>query len=196
MEDHWNLESSLLRSLVGSGAETRAGMSLLQCLPSKEIDMTIDSSLTRLQTLASTEAIKLSPQSVQAGLRYVIGQLQSLRTGVAMEMTAEQTSALVRKCLAQFQFFLRLEIPGEEGEEAMVLKGEEAYAQLCAQLTTDLGNRKEIPPQSFDDLQLFLFLAGPLESEAAALIKKIAASESGATAAKRHKKGGAGAATS
>ena len=186
MEDHWSLEQALLRLLVGSGAESRASCSILACLPGAEVEFTMQASLQRLELLAAKPAMKLSPPAVQAGMRFIIAQLKSLDMGVVMDMSPDSTSALVRKSMQQFAFFLSVEAPGEEGEEAVTLKGESAYEFLLKKLKDALGSNADIDPELYEKLQLYFWLAGPLEAEAAALLKCIATAES---QSKKRKKG-------
>ena len=189
MEEFWHLEAAILRDLCGTGAEARASVSILQCLPTADRHIEMAQSLQRLEALSASPAMRLSPTGVQVGLRYIVSQLSSMQMGVAMNADPDTTSSLVKKALQHFGFFLIVQVK-EEGKKApKVLKGEAAYSALVTQAGEDWTAKTEISPTVFDQLQLYFWLCGPgLEAAAKQLIKEIAASES--QAKKKAKTGG------
>ena len=104
LDDHWNIESSLLRALCGSSAETRAGTAVLQELPSQDRRVTPSAALARLEALEASSAMLLTPTGVQASVRFIVKHLQNLVLGVTLSESLDSCSSLVKKALSQLAF--------------------------------------------------------------------------------------------
>ena len=96
MDDHWGIESGLLRSIAGASAEGRAAAAVVAELPSAERSVTIAQAKARLDAMQIAQAFKLSPLGVQASVGMICRVLGSLSMGVAVDERPEQCSSLVR----------------------------------------------------------------------------------------------------
>ena len=82
--DMWLVDDALLRSLCGPTAEQRACASILAELPNDERRRTIVDAKQRLEVLSSSEAFRLAPDQVRAGLKFVLSKLQQLHIGLPL----------------------------------------------------------------------------------------------------------------
>ena len=187
LDDKWALESALLKSLSGATAESRASHDILKEFPTKDTDVKMDHTIARLQTLKSSQALKLSPTNVQAALTFVLTHLGNLSMGISLDVTLASCSKLARAALAAFQFYCVLEIPGEGDEDPPTkIRGEPAYKILfehCLELTEQV---KGVPAEMFDQLVLYRFLSpADRESEVVKLIDTL--KQAGNVASKKAK---------
>ena len=171
LDETWSLENALLRSLCGSTAEARVSTKILMGLPTRDREAKLEVACQRLEVMASSAALKLSPTGVQAGLRFIIKNLQALRMGITLSEKLDSCSALVKKALGMFAHFLRCQNPTEPLE---VLSGEDAYAVILTEVEQAHQDSREIPTEKIEELQLYIWLAPPGKFDAvAALIKEL-----------------------
>ena len=154
MDPQWFVEAGLLRLLCGSSAESRASASILVCLPSADVHVSVPAALAALEVLNVSQSMKLSPPGPQAGLRYIIKTLSSLSMGITLTEDLKACSKLVRQALQRFQFFLVF--TNEKKEE---LKGEAAFEALLKFVSDCVGKKHEVTDEHFADLQTFAWLA-------------------------------------
>ena len=171
IDSDWFFEHAALRMLCGATAEARAAGQIMQILPDHDRQVEMLHAIGRLEILKVSEANKMSPVSVQAGLNYVTQVLQSLNMGISLEVRQQEVSKLTRDCIALFQHFLRR--PAEAGkppkqgkadktaavEGVAEITGEKAYRQILEQAASAIGSAKPVPAQDFADLVTFRYLA-------------------------------------
>ena len=173
LDDKWSLESALLKSLSGATAESRASYDILKEFPTADNDVKMEHTIARLQTLKSSQALKLSPTNVQAALTFVLTHLGNLSMGITLDVTLASCSKLARAALAAFQFYCVLDIIGEEDVPTKI-RGEPAYKVIferCLDLTT---RSQDVPADMFDQLVLYRWLSpADRESEVVQLIDQL-----------------------
>ena len=171
MDDYWVLEQSLLRSLVGSSAEARISAEILAGLPHATKETPLLVCLQRLEAMAAGKAMKLSPEGLQAGARFICKHLQLLSMGVALSAKIDNCSQLVKAALARFQFFLSEPHPDIKGEK---LRGCAAFEVIFARSSAAHKEGKEVPAPDVDQLECYIWLAAPgAEAAVAELVKAL-----------------------
>ena len=162
LDDFWCIEQALLRMLCGSTAEARCSAKILGELPSASRDVDMATSLQRLETMSASAAMRFSPTGVQASLRFILKNLNSLQQGITLSQKLDSCSALVKKALNTFAHFLVMPSPDKKGD---TLKGEVAYAWLWKHLQEAKDKAAPIAGLEVEALQTFLWLAAPGTSE-------------------------------
>ena len=156
-DDWWALEQALLHSLCGASAETRASTKILLELPTAERHITLQQSLQRLEAMEGGQAIKMSPAGVSAALRFIVKNIGQLQLGIGLT-DMKTCSALARRALQNFQFFLVCPDPKKKGS---VLKGEAAYALMWSDVQKATAAAAEQDGQVLEDLETYRWLAAP-----------------------------------
>ena len=188
LDDYWVLEQSLLRSLVGSSAEARISAEILAELPDANKETQLLVCLQRLEAMAAGKAMKLSPEGLQAGARFICKHLQLLSMGVALSAKIDNCSQLVKAALARFQFFLSEPHPDIKGEK---LRGSAAFEVIFDRASAAHKANKEVPAPDVDQLECYIWLAAPgTEAAVAELVKALQTAASGK--APQHKKANGG----
>ena len=149
----------------------RAAASIMAELPTVGRSVTLALAAQRLEAMSSGPAFKLSPLSVQASLRYICRVANALLLGVSMDERPETTSTLVRQALAQFAFFMEVEVEATEEEAAKTVRGPQAYALLFKRASQNHVDKKSIAAHDFERLMLFKNLVSP--EDAADLLELI-----------------------
>ena len=192
LDDHWAMEAALLKMLCGATAESRAGLQMMVQLPSADRDVSILTALAALEVLSASPAMKLSPEGVQASLKFVLTHLGNLHLGISMEVDIRACSKLARGALEAFAFFCCLP-EGNLGAKKKV-KGRAAYEIVFTHSQKLAAEEQVVSPECFDTLTLFRWLAPTdREAEVAELIKLLSDRQIGEAAPKRARKAGAAA---
>ena len=154
-DEMWIIDDALLRSLCGATAEQRACASILAELPTAQRRITVIDAKQRLEVLAASDAFKLAPDHVIAGLRFVLAKLSLLHLGCPLEIKLDTMSKLARDCIQQFQHFLVR--PGKnKGEQ---ISGEPAYREMVSTVTASIDQMEEVAAQDSADVMKFRWLA-------------------------------------
>ena len=119
LDDYWPIDLALLRMLCGSSAEQRASGKILSQLPSAEREVDMKQSLQQLEVMAASAGMRLSPVGLQASLRFIVKNLAALAQGITLSQKLDSCSALVKKALGRFAFFLAVPNPDKEGDKLM-----------------------------------------------------------------------------
>ena len=156
LDDKWVVDDALLRSLCGPTAEQRACAQIMAELPSADRRCTIVDAKQRLEVLSASEAFRLAPDAVRAGLKFVLQKLQQLHLGLPLDVKLESMSQLARDCVVLFAHFLVRPSAAEKGK---FVSGYAAFKTLLKGIEDDLAAAAPVPQQDFQDLCLFRFLA-------------------------------------
>ena len=178
VDSYWEVEASLLRSLCGSSADTRAGIAVLAELPTAERRVTPAVALQRLQALESSAAMTLTPTGVQASVRFIIRHLENLNLGVTLAAQLDTCSSLVKRALQQFAFFLVVPVPGCKAKT--ILAGAAAFVVLHDLIADCLKKGHEVATSDLEKFQTYAWLAAPGSEDAVAeMVKKIVEAQGG-----------------